>query len=315
MDKKQEIKKLLNEGKSYREIISEVWWSNSTILKIKKEMSNNIKYVFDTQDKQKLNLLKWMSLKDIKELINHSSLEQKKHINEIIWEAWHLLLWVISDTHYNNKLCAEQQIEDLYWEFADAGVDAIIHTGDITDWYNVYKWQIFELLNVSFDDQLKYVSEKYPKIEGKNTYLIQGNHDESWLQQAGIDFGKALEKLRPDIINLWFYYAKLGLNNINIWLQHWWWSTPYAVSYHIQKYMERIPKTSDLDAFVMWHYHRELFMMYRDMMAMLPWAFLKEWLLAKRFKMGNNLAGAILEIEKDENGKCKFNPSFIKYTY
>lgn len=31
--------------------------------------------------------------------------------------------------------------------------------------------------------------------------------------------------------------------------------------------------------------------------------------------MGNNLAGAILEIEKDENGKCKFNPSFIKYTY
>jgi predicted phosphodiesterase len=220
---------------------------------------------------------------------------------------------VVSDTHLNNKQCDIDSLHKFYEDADKEWVDAFIHAGDLTDWINVYKWQIYELLNLSFDDQLRYVAENYPKIDGKETYFISGNHDESWLKQWWINFGDAVSRERLDMKHLGFYNASLKLNGFDVEMQHGWGSSPYAASYHLQRFMERIPQEVHLDLRVLWHYHRELSMLYRGALAMLPWAFLKENLLAKRFKLGNNISGSVVKLKRNEDGKLEFLPHMFKY--
>lgn len=71
----------------------------------------------------------------------------------------------MSDTHLNNKQCDIDSLHRFYEDADKEGVDAFIHSGDLTDGINVYKGQIYELLNLSFDDQLRFAEKEYPKID------------------------------------------------------------------------------------------------------------------------------------------------------
>lgn len=261
----------------------------------------------------KLKLVQNISPKQIQEILSQSHMTNKKEINKIIWNTWELLLWVLSDTHLNNKQCDVDSLHQFYEDADKEWVDAFVHAWDLTDWINVYKGQIYELLNLSFDDQLRYVAENYPKVEWKDTYFISWNHDESRLKQWWINFWDAISRERPDMKHLGFYNAKLKLNDFDIEMQHWWGSSPYAASYHLQRYMERIPQEEHIDLRILGHYHRELSMLYRWALAMLPWAFLKENLLAKRFKLGNNITWSVVKLKKNEDGKLEFLPHMFKY--
>ena len=264
-------------------------------------------------ESEKLKIVGEYTLTQLKDLLSQTHIEHKEDINVKLWEPWVLKLGIVSDTHLNNKQCDIDSLHKFYEDADKEWVDAFVHAGDMTDWINVYKGQIYELMNLSFDDQLRYVEEHYPKIEWKDTYWISWNHDESRLKQWGISFGDALSKERADMKHLWFYNARVKLNGFDVELQHWWWSSPYAASYHLQRYMERIPQEEHLDLWVLWHYHRELSMLYRWALAMLPWAFLKENLLAKRFKLGNNISGSVVELKRDEQGKLEFLSHLYKY--
>jgi hypothetical protein len=44
----------------------------------------------------------------------------------------------------------------------------------------------------------------------------------------------------------------------------------------------------------------------------MPWAFLKENLLAKRFNLWNVIWGWVIEMEKDESGHNRLSMDFIK---
>lgn len=264
-------------------------------------------------EKQKLDLVSKLTKPQLKELLESKAKENPSPVNTWDEEEWHAKIAIVSDTHINNKQCKIDELHEFYNKAEVENVDAIVHAWDLTEWINVYKWQVYELLNVSFEDQLKYVIDNYPKAKGKQTYFIQGNHDEAWLKQAWADFWKAVSKERKDMVNMWFYNNKININWINVELQHGWGWSPYAVSYHLQKYMERMWRLDETDIFILWHYHRALLMEYRDMIAMLPWAFLGESLLAKRFKLWNNIMGWIIDIEKKKDWEMIVKPELIKY--
>lgn len=322
LNKREQVKELLKEWKTTLEIIKEVKCWPQMIWAVRKELKwvlkdeNIEKEQLSSLDKaelEKLRIVAWLTPAQLKDMLSQSQISHKKDIDINIWEPWEIKLWIVSDTHLNNKLCDIESLHKFYEDADKEWVDAFIHAGDLTDWINVYPWHIYELMNLSFDDQLKYVEENYPKIEWKQTYFISWNHDEARLKQGGMNFGNVVSKLRDDMIHLGFYNANIHLNWFSLELQHWWWWSPYAISYHLQKYMERIPQKEPIDLFVLWHYHRELFMMYRWALALLPWAFLKENLLAKRFKLGNNIAGWLLDIKRDKDWKVTYAPILHKY--
>lgn len=265
-------------------------------------------------EKRKLDIVNKYSPKQLKELLKQISINKQKEICEVIWEQDYLKLWVCSDKHYNDKNCDEWAIKDLYSEFNSEKVDAVVDWWDMTAWINVYKWQIFDLLNISFDDQINHIVKNHPKLDDwKKTYAINGKHDLSWNDVAWLNFMEELSKRRPDIVNVWSYQWQITLNNIKIWLQHWAKWIPYSVSYHLQKYIEKIPQWQEPDIYVLWHYHSSLMMDYHWIVCFLPWAFQRWNLLTKRMWFPeDNIGWWIIEIIK-EKWRIIIIPRFYRF--
>ena len=262
-------------------------------------------------DKKKLELLEHYTPKDIQEMLNYIAKTNKKEIDKVIGEPWHLKFWLVSDTHFGAKQCAKDELWEFYDIAKDKWVECFVHAGDIVDGEWVYNWQQFEQSEVWFEDQLEDLRKNYPNV-WLPTYFIGWNHDEAYLKKNGVNICKAIETVRQDLINLWFYDARLKLNGIDINLHHWWWSLSYAKDYKMKKYLESLPVENQPDIFALWHYHTALYDLHRWIHGFMPWAFLKENLLAKRFNLGNVIGGWIIDIRKDENWKTYLNMEFIR---
>ena len=263
------------------------------------------------EDEKKLSLLEHYSPKDIQELLNYVAMNTKKEIDKVIWEPWHLKFWLVSDTHFGAKQCAKDELWEFYDIAKDRWVECFVHAGDIVDGESVYNWQQFEQSEVWFEDQLADLRKNYPYV-WVPTYFIWGNHDEAYLKKNGVNICKAIETVRQDLVNLGFYDARLRLNWIDINLHHGGWSLSYAKDYKMKKYLDSLPVENQPDIFALWHYHTALYDFHRGIHGFMPWAFLKENLLAKRFNLGNVIGWWVIEIDKNEKWESRINMEFIK---
>ena len=263
------------------------------------------------EDKKKLELLGSYSPRDIKEMLNYIAQTNKREIDKVIGEPWHLKFALVSDTHFGARQCAKDELWEFYERAKDKWVECFVHAWDIVDWTGVYHWQQFEQDKVWFEEQLQDLKDNYPDV-WLPTYFIGWNHDEAYLKGNGVNICKAIETVRQDLINLWFYDARLKLNWIDINLHHWGWSLSYAKDYKMKKYLDSLPVENQPDIFALWHYHTALYDLHRWIHGFMPWAFLKENLLAKRFNLWNTIWGWVIEIDKNDKGESRINMEFIK---
>lgn len=307
------IKKInsYSEDKSNTEIWKELWLHRSTVWKYRKDIADTLKDKLSKWDKKKLQLLEHYTDKDIQEMLNYIAQNTKKEVNEVLSEPWHLKFALLSDTHFGAKQCAKDELWEFYDRAKDKWVEAFVHCGDIVDGSDVYKGQQFEQSEVWFSNQLQDITQNYPNV-WIPTYFIWWNHDEAYLKGNWVNICKAIETVRQDLINLWFYDARLRLNWIDINLHHWGGSLSYAKDYKMKKYLDSLPVEWQPDIFALWHYHTALYDLHRWIHGFMPWAFLKENLLAKRFNLDNTIWGWVIEIDKNEKGQSKLNMEFIK---
>jgi predicted phosphodiesterase len=307
------IKKInsYSEDKSNTEIWKELWLHRSTVWKYRKDIADTLKDKLSKWDKKKLQLLEHYTDKDIQEMLNYIAQNTKKEVNEVLSEPWHLKFALLSDTHFGAKQCAKDELWEFYDRAKEKWVEAFVHCGDIVDGSDVYKGQQFEQSEVWFSNQLQDITQNYPNV-WIPTYFIWWNHDEAYLKGNWVNICKAIETVRQDLINLWFYDARLRLNWIDINLHHWGGSLSYAKDYKMKKYLDSLPVEWQPDIFALWHYHTALYDLHRGIHGFMPWAFLKENLLAKRFNLDNTIWGWVIEIDKNEKGQSKLNMEFIK---
>lgn len=263
------------------------------------------------EERKKLDLLQHYSDKDVKEMLNFIAQNNKKEIDKVIWEPWHLKFGLVSDTHFGAKQAAKDELGEFYEKAKDKGVECFVHAGDIVDGESVYNWQQFEQDGVWFEAQLQDIKDNYPDV-WLPTYFIGWNHDEAYLKKNGVNICKAIETVRQDLINLGFYDARLKLNGIDINLHHWGGSLSYAKDYKMKKYLESLPVENQPDIFALGHYHTALYDLHRWIHGFMPGAFLKENLLAKRFNLDNVIGWWVIEIDKNEKGENRINMEFIK---
>lgn len=295
--------------KSNREIWDELGINRHTVGKYRDQITDVLR--MDKSAQKKLKLLEHYSEKDIQEMLNYIAQNTKKEVNEVLSEPWHLKFALLSDTHFGAKQCAKDELWEFYDRAKDKWVEAFVHCGDIVDWCGVYNWQQFEQSEVWFSNQLKDITQNYPNV-WIPTYFIGWNHDEAYLKGNGVNICKAIETVRQDLINLWFYDARLRLNWIDINLHHWGGSLSYAKDYKMKKYLDSLPVEWQPDIFALWHYHTALYDLHRWIHGFMPGAFLKENLLAKRFNLDNTIWGWIIEVDKNEKGQSVLNMEFIK---
>jgi hypothetical protein len=263
------------------------------------------------EEKLKLELLRHYSEKDVKELLDYVAKNTKREVNEVLSEPWHLKFALVSDTHFGAKQCARDELKEFYDIAKDEWVECFVHAWDIVDGCGVYHGQQFEQDRVGFEEQIADIKENYPNV-WLPTYFIGWNHDEAYLKTNGVNICKAIEAVRQDLINLWFYDARLKLNGIDINLHHGGGSLSYAKDYKMKKYLDGLPVENQPDIFALWHYHTALYDLHRWIHWFMPWAFLKENLLAKRFNLWNIIWWWLIEIEKDEDWTTRINMEFVR---
>jgi len=298
------------EDTSDKEIWRRLGISRKTVAKYREDIIQAL----SKEDKLKQELVKTYSPDELRDLLTHLQTTTAKSVEKVIGDKGHLKFALVSDTHLGNKQSAKSELSDFYKKAWDEWVEAFIHCGDLVDWtWNVYKGQMYELENVWYDEQLKATVNDYPYYWDIKTYVVWWNHDESFLKENGANIIKNIAHLRDDIIDMWFYDARIKLNGVDINAHHWWWNMSYAKSYKPQKLIENIDTRNQPDIFASGHWHDALYMAYRNIHSFLPWAFLKQNLLAKRFNLGNTIWGWIVEVDIKEDGSSEIQMKFIQY--
>lgn len=172
---------------------------------------------------------------------------------------------VLSDTH----LCSVAERIDVlkmaYDEFERQGITVVFHTGDLTDGWKEYRNHI-NFVKVHGDQaQAKYAIDHYPRKKGMTTYVIGGNHDDSYaaskidrlsLVTHGFHHnGKDIEG-RNDIVYLGQYsHYIIFPQEIRIQLLHPRGGSSYARSYKQQKRSEDMNRNQRPDVQFSGHFH------------------------------------------------------------
>ena len=102
------------------------------------------------------------------------SIPKNQDVYELPYNLEHLKLLLISDTHLASKYDRLDILRYLYDKAEQKGVKHILHSGDFTDGRSNRAEQVYELREPSYEGQVQYCIDKYPKFSGK-TYVIQGN--------------------------------------------------------------------------------------------------------------------------------------------
>lgn len=236
------IKYLINKKKSFHDICNELELKDYEVIGLIELMKQDGELV-DFIDGQIVKLKKP---------------KQNSDIYEIPHNLEHLKLLLISDTHLCSKYDRLDILRYLYDKAEDKGIKHILHSGDFTDGCSNRPEHIYELKETSFQRQVEYCIDKYPKFSGK-TYAIQGNHDNWWYKSNGSEILRPIAKERDDIIYLGSDVADMKIGKLKIRLFHGQGGIAYAKSYKIQKYLDTIPINEKPDILQTGHIHQAFY--------------------------------------------------------
>lgn len=171
----------------------------------------------------------------------------------------HLKLLLISDTHLGSKYDRLDILKYLYIKAEKAGVNYVLHSGDLTEGFSGRPQQIYELKEPSYTGQRDYVIKNYPK-SSIPTYIIAGNHDLWWIKRCGADIVKDICDNREDLHYLGSDCEDLEIGKLRIRMFHGVGGSAYAKSYKMQKYLDSIPVEERPHILQTGHTHQAFYM-------------------------------------------------------
>lgn len=167
----------------------------------------------------------------------------------------------------------------------------------------VYRGQMYDMFVHGADALANYTVKNYPQVGEMETYMIGGNHEESFYKTDGTDVNLRIGEKREDIHYLGLYGAYLMFGNIKIYMMHGDGGVAYARSYKLQKIIEQMaPQLKPHIVFAgHWHVANHL-PMYRNVEGFQLGCFQAQTPYMKRKGIYPTLAGLIVKIYPDEGG-------------
>lgn len=230
---------------------------------------------------------------------------------------------VLSCTHLGSKYMQLSMLYKFYERLAAEKVDCVLHCGDLTDGNGkVYRGQRYEMFLQGFDELRDYTIDMYPRLEINGgfptTYVIAGNHDDSFVQSAGADICREICNRRDDMVYLGRYVADILLNNdkTRFRIHHGGGRGAYAISWKLQKCIEALSPDDKPQVYLLGHFHRAYQLFLRNIHGFEVGCFQAQTPFAKRFALPQTPApgGWIIEYEVRETwGIDAIRPIFVPY--
>jgi len=174
------------------------------------------------------------------------------------------------DCHMGHKEYRPDVMEKMTVDAERSGCDFAVNCGDTLEGMSGREGHIYELEKIGATEQIKYFFEQFKKFKaGFNIYSIEASQSHSgWYGSkgnAGLDIGKTLSEKSKNYKFIGYDEQDMILENgLKIRLRHPGGGTAYAISYHMQKYIESISGGQKPNLLFQGHYHKAEYMFYRN---------------------------------------------------
>ena len=223
----------------------------------------------------------------------------------------------ITDTHMGSAFFKESIWDAIVEEINGQNLDAVFHTGDVTEGLSTKRMDaVYDLTHIGYGQQKAYAVECLQRINAP-VYGISGNHDRFYLKSAGAfivsDIANELdnfEYLGEDVAD--FVLSNNG-RPIKIRLWHGEDGSSYATSYRVQKIIESLTGGDKPNVLLVGHTHKQIYMFDRNIHCISGGAVTTQsnWMRSKR--MANHTGFHIVGMEFNERGITKFTPTFYPF--
>ena len=226
-----------------------------------------------------------------------------------------IVFGLMGDTQINSKYTQLTYLHEFYNECAKRGVKNVYHTGDIDEGEQMRTGHQYDCYTQGADDHIDEIVKNYPKIDGITTHFITGNHDASIYKRCGVDIGKRIESMRPDMIYLGRDCARVELApHCILELRHPWDGTAYALSYKPQKMIDGMEADSKPNVLAIGHYHKLEYLFYRNIHCFQTGCFQMQTPFTRGKGISVHLGGWIITIDVDDEGHIKkISPEMIPF--
>ncbi len=222
---------------------------------------------------------------------------------------------VTSDVHTSSDAERLDAWELAYDIFSDEGIEEVLDPGDLCDGLGIYRGQVSEVSNHTYEAQVEHAAAVHPARPGIVTRRIAGNHDlEGEFGRVGADPVQAVCNRRPDVEYLGRYSATVELpNGSTIHLLHPMGGASYALSYKPQKIVEGYELGAKPNILLIGHWHRAGYFFTRGVHTLLAGTFQGPTTYSIRKAFGEPGFGFwIVECRLAEDGSVvRFNPEWF----
>ena len=227
----------------------------------------------------------------------------------------HNEIGVVSDTHFGNKHQQIHLLNDFYQEAYNRGIKTILHVGDMVDGnYPTRPEQPRQQFLHGFDEQVGYVCDMYPRIEGLTTYYILGSHDETHYKNGQATVNEWVGRCRDDMIFLGQDTGEFIVDGVKILLDHPGGGSAQSLSYKPQKRIEIMEAKYKPKILLIGHYHKSYSFQYRNIQCIEVPAFCDKTQFQQKQGLVNQVGAYFLDIYSDRNGNIQyFEPEEILY--
>lgn len=222
-------------------------------------------------------------------------------------ELTHTQLCIVSDTHFGNIHQQLHFLNEIYEEAYKRGITTVLHCGDLVDGnYTNRPEQPRQQFLHGFDEQIGYVVDMYPKVNGITTNFILGSHDETHYKNDQATAGFWIPKCRKDMIYLGQDTADININKIKITMDHPGGGSSNSVSYQLQKRIELLEAGNKPKILLAGHYHKSYAFVYRNVRGILVGSCCDVTQFQHKKGLSNAIGAYFLDIYSDKNGNIVY---------
>jgi len=218
----------------------------------------------------------------------------------------HFKIGIFGDTQYGSSYAAEREVAQFFAFCRQEKVQALYHTGDVTDGNGVYPGHIRELRPdcLNADAQAERAAQAFVAA-GLPIYFILGNHDLKWYRDIGFDVGLKIEDraiqlgAKHPIKCLGHEDARVRLGTTTpclLDILHPSGGTPYAISYRSQKIVADMEGGDKPHIVAVGHLHKaEDLPHIRNVVAIQPGCFQWQTPFMRKKPTPAHVAGCVIE--------------------
>jgi hypothetical protein len=195
---------------------------------------------------------------------------QKYEPERVNFPERHVRFLAFGDCHMGHKEYRPDVMEKMAKDAKRSHCDFAVNCGDTIEGMSGREGHIYELEKIGATEQINYFIEQFNKFEkGFKVYSIEASQSHGgWYGSRGnmgLDIGKTLEEKSENYKFIGYDEQDLILENgLKIRLKHPGGGTAYAISYHMQKYIESLSGGQKPNLLFQGHYHKSEYVFYRN---------------------------------------------------